>query len=117
MRKLFAYLKEYRKECVLGPLFKLLEASLELFVPMVVAAVIDRGIAFADHGYIVRMSLLLVGFGLAGLAFSVTAQYFSANAAIGFVTRLRHALYAHASKSRPLTQSFTAFLSASFFTW
>ena len=95
MRKLFAYLKEYRKECVLGPLFKLLEASLELFVPMVVAAVIDRGIAFADHGYIVRMSLLLVGFGLAGLAFSVTAQYFSAKAAIGFVTRLRHALYAH----------------------
>lgn len=95
MRKLFVYLKEYRKECVLGPLFKLLEASLELFVPMVVAAVIDRGIAFADHGYIVRMSLLLVGFGLAGLAFSVTAQYFSAKAAIGFVTRLRHALYAH----------------------
>ena len=95
MRKLFAYLKEYRKECVLGPLFKLLEASLELFVPMVVAAVIDRGIAFADHGYIVRTSLLLVGFGLAGLAFSVTAQYFSAKAAIGFVTRLRHALYAH----------------------
>ncbi|MBQ2143786.1 MAG: ABC transporter ATP-binding protein [Oscillospiraceae bacterium] len=95
MRKLFAYLKEYRKECVLGPLFKLLEASLELFVPMVVAAVIDRGIAFSDHGYIVRMSLLLVGFGLAGLAFSVTAQYFSAKAAIGFVTRLRHALYAH----------------------
>ncbi len=95
MRKLFIYLKEYRKECVLGPLFKLLEASLELFVPMVVAAVIDRGIALADHGYIVRMSLLLVGFGLAGLAFSVTAQYFSAKAAIGFVTRLRHALYAH----------------------
>ena len=95
MRKLFVYLKEYRKECVLGPLFKLLEASLELFVPMVVAAVIDRGIAFSDHGYIVRMSLLLVGFGLAGLAFSVTAQYFSAKAAIGFVTRLRHALYAH----------------------
>ena len=95
MRKLFVYLKEYRKECVLGPLFKLLEASLELFVPMVVAAVIDRGIALADHGYIVRMSLLLVGFGLAGLAFSVTAQYFSAKAAIGFVTRLRHALYAH----------------------
>lgn len=95
MRKLFVYLKEYRKECVLGPLFKLLEASLELFVPMVVAAVIDRGIAFADHGYIVRTSLLLVVFGLAGLAFSVTAQYFSAKAAIGFVTRLRHALYAH----------------------
>ena len=95
MRKLFVYLKEYRKECVLGPLFKLLEASLELFVPMVVAAVIDRGIAFADQGYIVRMSLVLVGLGLVGLAFSVTAQYFSANAAIGFVTRLRHALYAH----------------------
>ena len=95
MRKLFSYLKPYRKECVLGPLLKLAEATLELFVPMVVAAVIDRGIGGGDQGYIVRMSLVLVGLGLLGLLFSVTAQYFSARAAVGFVTRLRHALYAH----------------------
>ena len=95
MQKLFSYLKSYRKECVLGPLLKLAEATLELFVPMVVAAVIDRGIGGSDQGYIVRMSLALVGLGLAGLAFSVTAQYFSARAAVGFVTKLRHALYSH----------------------
>ena len=95
MQKLFSYLKPYRKECVLGPLLKLAEATLELFVPMVVAAVIDRGIGGGDQGYIVRMSLVLVGLGLLGLLFSVTAQYFSARAAVGFVTRLRHALYAH----------------------
>ena len=95
MQKLFSYLKPYRKECVLGPLLKLAEATLELFVPMVVAAVIDRGIGGGDRGYIVRMSLVLVGLGLLGLVFSVTAQYFSARAAVGFVTRLRHALYAH----------------------
>ena len=95
MRKLFVYLKEYRKEWVLGPLFKLLEATLELFIPMVVASVIDRGIANSDQCHIIKMALVLVGLGLIGLAFSVTAQYFSANAAIGFVTRLRHALYSH----------------------
>ena len=95
MQKLFSYLKPYRKECVLGPLLKLAEATLELFVPMVVAAVIDRGIGGGDQGYIVCMSLVLVGLGLFGLLFSVTAQYFSARAAVGFVTRLRHALYAH----------------------
>ena len=95
MQKLFSYLKPYRKECVLGPLLKLAEATLELFVPLIVAAVIDRGIGGEDRGWIVRMSLVLVGLGLAGLLFSVTAQYFSARAAVGFVTRLRHALYAH----------------------
>ena len=95
MRKLFIHLKAYRKECVLGPLLKLAEATLELFVPLIVAAVIDRGIGGKDNGYIVRMSLLLVGLGLLGLLFSVTAQYFSARAAVGFVTKLRHALYAH----------------------
>ena len=95
MRKLFTHLKPYRRECVLGPLLKLAEATLELFVPMVVAAVIDRGIGGADQGHIVKMSLVLVGLGLLGLLFSVTAQYFSARAAVGFVTRLRHALYAH----------------------
>lgn len=98
MQKLFTYLKPYRKECVLGPLLKLAEATLELFVPLIVAAVIDRGIGGADRGYIIGMSLLLVGLGLLGLVFSVTAQYFSARAAVGFVTRLRHALYAHVQR-------------------
>lgn len=98
MRKLFSYLKPYRKECVLGPLLKLAEATLELFVPLIVAAVIDRGIGGADNAYIVRMSLLLAGLGLLGLVFSVTAQYFSARAAVGFVTRLRHALYAQVQR-------------------
>ena len=98
MRKLLIYLKPYRKECALGPLLKLAEASLELFVPLIVAAVIDQGIGGADRAYILKMSLLLVGLGLLGLAFSVTAQYFSARAAVGFVTRLRHALYAHVQR-------------------
>ena len=98
MRKLFSHLKAYRKECILGPLLKLAEATLELFVPLIVAAVIDRGIGAQDNGYIVRMSLLLVGLGLLGLLFSVTAQYFSARAAVGFVTKLRHALYAHVQR-------------------
>lgn len=95
MTKLLIYLKPYRKECILGPLLKLAEAGLELFVPLIVAAVIDKGIGGAAEGYILRMSLLLVLLGLLGLAFSVTAQYFSARAAVGFVTLLRRALYRH----------------------
>lgn len=98
MHTLFTHLKPYRKECVLGPLLKLAEAGLELLVPLIVAAVIDRGIGGAEQGYIVRMSLVLVGLGLLGLLFSVTAQFFSARAAVGFVTRLRHALYAHVQR-------------------
>ncbi len=98
MSKLFSYLRAYRKECILGPLLKLMEAALELFVPLIVAAVIDRGIGGQDQRFIVRMSLLLVGLGLAGLVFSVTAQYFSARAAVGFVTKLRHALYTHVQR-------------------
>lgn len=95
MTKLFVYLKNYRRECVLGPLFKLLEASLELLVPLIVSAVIDNGILAGDRSYVLKMALLLVGIGLVGLAFSLTAQYFSAKAAVGFATKLRHALYAH----------------------
>ena len=98
MRKLLKYLKEYRRESILGPLFKLLEASLELLVPLVVAAVIDRGILApggGDRGYIVRMCLLLVALGLIGLVFSITAQYFAAKASVGFVKKLRHALFCH----------------------
>lgn len=98
MKKLLCYLKEYKKESVLGPLFKLLEATLELFVPLVVAAIIDTGIENQDRGYVVKMCLVLVLLGLIGLAFSVTAQYFAAKAAVGFVTTIRHVLFGHIQK-------------------
>lgn len=97
MKKLFGFLRDYKKESILGPLFKLLEALLELLVPLVVAAIVDVGIGQGDTGYILRMALLLVGLGLVGLAFSVTAQYFAARASVGFVSRLRHALLSHIS--------------------
>lgn len=96
MKKLFVYLKEYRKESILGPLFKLLEASFELIVPLVVASLIDRGLANGgDKGHIVSMCLVLVALGLIGLICSVTAQYFAAKASVGFVKKLRHALFSH----------------------
>ena len=95
MRKLLPFLRPYRRESILGPLFKLLEATLELFVPLLVASVIDRGIDAGDRSHVLWMALALVGLGLVGLAFSVTAQYFSAKASVGFVTALRHALFAH----------------------
>lgn len=98
MKKLLCYLKKYKKESVLGPLFKLLEATLELFVPLVVAAIIDTGIGNQDRGYVVKMCLVLVLLGLIGLAFSVTAQYFAAKAAVGFVTTIRHVLFGHIQK-------------------
>ncbi len=95
MFKLLKYIKEYAKETVLGPLFKLCEALLELFVPLVIADIIDKGIGTGDRSYIVKMSLLLVGLGFVGLAFSITAQYFSAKAAVGFTARVRHVLFEH----------------------
>ncbi len=95
MRKLLVYLKGYRRESVLGPLFKLLEATLELIVPLVVAAIIDRGVGGADRGYVVRMCLVLVALGFVGMLFSVTAQFFAAKASVGFVTKLRAALFRH----------------------
>ena len=95
MKKLLVYLREYRKESILGPLFKLLEAGFELIVPLVVAAIIDRGIGAQDQRYIWLMCLVLVGLGLVGLLCSVTAQYFAAKASVGFVKNLRHALYSH----------------------
>lgn len=95
MKKLFIYLREYKKECVFALLFKMLEASFELFVPLVVAAIIDTGIAHADKGYVIRMCLLLFLLALIGLTCAVTAQYFSAKAAVGFATKLRHALFSH----------------------
>lgn len=95
MRKLLVYLRDYRKESVLGPLFKLLEAALELIVPLVVAAIIDRGVVGADGGTAVRMSLVLVALGFVGLLFSGTAQYFAAKASVGFASKLRFALFSH----------------------
>ncbi len=98
MKDLLCYLKSYVKETVLGPLFKLLEAFLELLVPLVVARIIDYGIASGDKPYAVRMSLLMVALGLVGLIFSVTAQYFAAKASVGFVSRVRHEVFSHIRK-------------------
>ena len=95
MKKLLIYLKGYEKETILAPLFKMLEALFEPFVPLVMAAVIDTGIAQRDRGYIVRMCLLLIALGVIGLVCSITAQFFAARAATGFSTRLRHALFSH----------------------
>lgn len=95
MKKLFVHFKGYGRECVLGPLFKLLEASFELIIPLIVASIIDRGIASGDGGHVARMVLCMAALGLVGLLAAVTAQYFAARAAIGFSTRLRHALMAH----------------------
>ncbi len=95
MKKLLIYLRDYKKESVLGPLFKLLEASFELIVPLVVASMIDVGIANHDRGYILRMCLIMAALGLIGLICAVTAQYFAAKAAVGFATKLRHGLFSH----------------------
>lgn len=95
MKSLMKYLKDYKKECVLSPLFKLLEATFELFVPLVMAAVIDKGIGHADKPYIVKMCLVLIALGIIGLVCSITAQFFAAKAAVGFATKLRHALFGH----------------------
>ena len=95
MKKLLVHMKGFGRECVLGPLFKLLEASFELIVPLIVAAVIDKGILPGDRGAIVVNCLWLVVLGVVGLASAVTAQYFAARAAIGFSARIRHALMAH----------------------
>ena len=95
MKKLLFYIKDYRKECVLGPLFKMLEALLELFVPLVVASIIDDGIGRKNSQHIWIMSGILVFFAIVGLAFSLTAQYFAAKAAVGFTAKLKNALFAH----------------------
>lgn len=94
MKHLLSCLKGYKKETVLAPLFKLLEASLELVVPIIVALIVNNGIAAGDKPYIIRMSLVLVGLGAAGLAFSLTAQYFAARAAVGASSALREKLFA-----------------------
>ena len=98
MKKLLVYLKDYKKESILGPLFKLLEASFELIVPLVVASMIDVGIAQGDKGYVGRMCLIMAALGLIGLVCSITAQYFAAKAAVGFATKLRHGVFEHIQK-------------------
>lgn len=98
MKSLLIYLKDYKRESILAPLFKMLEASFELLVPLVMAAVIDVGIANKNEPYIIKMCLVLIALGLIGLVCSITAQYFSAKAASGFGTGVRHALFAHIQK-------------------
>lgn len=95
VKGLLIYLKQYRKECVLGPLFKLLEALFELFVPLVMTSIIDVGIATGSRRYILERCGLLVLLAVVGLVCSITAQYFAARAATGFSARLRSALFAH----------------------
>ncbi len=95
MKKLLIYLKDYKKEAILGPLFKLTEASFELFVPLVMASVIDNGIVNNDRGYIMKMGGLLVLLAVIGLVCAITAQYFAAKASVGFATKLRSALFEH----------------------
>ena len=95
MKSIFKYMKDYKKESILAPLFKMLEASFELMVPLVMAAIIDSGIENGDTAYILKMGAVLVLLAAVGLISSVTAQYFSAKAAVGFATQLRNALFSH----------------------
>lgn len=95
MRKLVRYLKSYKKESIIAPLFKLLEASFELLIPLVMAGIVDVGIRSRDTGYIMSRAALMVGLGVLGLLCSLTAQYFAAKAAVGFGTELRKDMFAH----------------------
>lgn len=98
MKRILVFLKDYKKETVLAPLFKMLEASFELLIPIVVKMIVDIGIANQDRGYVGRMCFLMVLLGIIGLVCSVTAQFFSAKAAVGFAAKLRHALFSHMQK-------------------
>ena len=98
MKKLLGFLKDYKKETVLAPLFKMLEASFELLIPLVVQRIVDVVIANGDTGYVVKMCLVMVLLGVIGLSCSVTAQFFSAKAAVGFATKLRHSLFSNIQK-------------------
>ncbi|MCR5420249.1 MAG: ABC transporter ATP-binding protein/permease [Lachnospiraceae bacterium] len=95
MKKLLKYLKPYKKECVLAPLFKMLEAIFELFIPLVVASIIDKGIGANDSAYIIKCILIMISLGVVGLISAVSAQYMAAKAAVGFATGLRHDLFSH----------------------
>lgn len=95
MKKLLVYLKDYKKETILAPLFKMLEASFELFVPLVIAAIIDTGIENKDVPYIAKMAGILIALAIIGFVCAITAQYFSAKAAVGFAAKLKYALFGH----------------------
>ena len=93
MKKLLVYLKNYKKESVLAPLFKMLEASFELIVPLVVASIIDNGIKNGDLNLVIRKAGTLVLLAVVGMIAAITAQYFAAKAATGFATEVRHSLF------------------------
>ena len=95
MKKLLIYLKAYRKEACLAPIFKMLEAVFELFVPLVIKGIIDYGIAAEDRAYCLRMGLLLLLLAVIGLAMATTAQWFSARAAAGFAAKIKQVLMEH----------------------
>ena len=95
MKHILSFLKNYKKETVLAPLFKLLEATFELLVPLVMASIIDKGIGNGDGSHIIKMGAILITLGIVGLVCSLTAQYFSARAAVGFSTELKHSLFKH----------------------
>ena len=95
MKKLLKYLKSYRKECIIAPLFKLLEAGFELFVPLVMARLIDVGIRQSDQACVIKMGGILIALAVVSLSCAVTAQFFAAKAAVGFSTKLREVLFAH----------------------
>ena len=98
MKKLLIYLKAYRKEACLAPIFKMLEAVFELFVPLVIKGIIDYGIAAEDRAYCLRMGLLLLLLAVIGLAMATTAQWFSAKAAAGFAAKIKQVLMEHIQK-------------------
>ena len=95
MKKLWKYMRDYRREGILAPLFKLLEASLELLVPLVMAQIIDTGIANGDRGFILSRCGILAALAAVGLVCSITAQYFAAKASVGFAAKLRNTLFKH----------------------
>lgn len=98
MKRLLIYLKAYKKECILAPLFKMLEASFELLVPLVMVAIIDIGIGNQNKTYILKMCIILIVLGTIGLVCSIVAQFFAAKAAVGFSATLRHSLFEHLQK-------------------
>ena len=98
MKKLLIYIRDYTMESILGPLFKLFEACLDLIVPLVMAYIIDKGIGGNDKGLIIRLCLVLVGLGFVGLTFSITAQFFAAKASVGFIKQVKHAVFSHIQK-------------------
>ncbi|MBP3279343.1 MAG: ABC transporter ATP-binding protein, partial [Butyrivibrio sp.] len=98
MKKLLVYLKEYKKETILGPLFKLLEASFELMVPLVIASMIDRGIVRGDRQHIINMCIVLILLCFVGFGSAVTAHFFAAKDAAGFAKKVKRALFDNIQK-------------------